>query len=309
MTLLASGAMGAEGTGYYDGAYARSSEELYAAIRRDAFGEDIGQFSWLTADEYGTFADRLAIDTGSHVLEVACGTGGPALFLASRTGCRVTGVDLHEAGSRLDRPRPGAGPADRARFVQAIARLRAAFRRRDVRRAHLQRRLEPLRRSRGRARRVVRVLRLGARPRLHGPHRRHGDAQARRDGGAERFDGRVRPHASRCGRTARPRCQLRRRQGRGTRRPTCGKCHGAGAKRASSVVPSSTRSKARRKRGVPALSSRSSRHLPANGGSHGSRSWPRAREPRLPPGYCCWRVSGAARTSSSRWPWPTWSRA
>ena len=86
MTVLASVTMGAEGTGLYDGAYARSSEELYAAIRREAFGKDIGQFSWLTVDEYATFADWLAIDAQSDVLEVACGTGGPALFLAEPDG-------------------------------------------------------------------------------------------------------------------------------------------------------------------------------------------------------------------------------
>jgi cyclopropane fatty-acyl-phospholipid synthase-like methyltransferase len=128
MTLLASEAMGPDGTGYYDGAYARSSDELYAAIRREAFGEDIGQFSWLTADEYATFADALAIDAGSHVLEVACGTGGPALFLADRTGCRVTGVDLHEAGIAAANSRADElGLADRASFVHADTRSQLPF--------------------------------------------------------------------------------------------------------------------------------------------------------------------------------------
>jgi SAM-dependent methyltransferase len=128
MALLASEAMGAEGTGYYDGAYARSSEELYAAIRREAFGEDIGQFSWLTAEEYATFADWLAIDAGSHVLEVACGTGGPALFLAGRSGCRVTGVDLHEAGTAAATSRAEElGLADQARFLRADTRARLPF--------------------------------------------------------------------------------------------------------------------------------------------------------------------------------------
>lgn len=120
--------MGAERTGYYDGAYARSSEEPYAAIRREAFGEDIGQFSWLTADEYAMFAEWLAIDAGSHVLEVACGTGGPGLFLAGRTGCRITGVDLHEAGITAATARAEElGLADRARFVQADARSQLPF--------------------------------------------------------------------------------------------------------------------------------------------------------------------------------------
>lgn len=123
--LLASEAM--EGTGYYDDAYPRTSEELYAEIRREAFGEDIGQFSWLTAAEYAAFADKLEVDDRSHVLEVACGTGGPALFLAERTGCRITGVDLHEAGITAANERASELGLDRARFVHADARERLPF--------------------------------------------------------------------------------------------------------------------------------------------------------------------------------------
>jgi hypothetical protein len=33
--------------------------ELYAQIRREAFGEDIGQNSWLTADELDRFLEWL----------------------------------------------------------------------------------------------------------------------------------------------------------------------------------------------------------------------------------------------------------
>ena len=35
-------------TGFYDRNFARSADELNAAIRTAAFGEDIGQFSWTT---------------------------------------------------------------------------------------------------------------------------------------------------------------------------------------------------------------------------------------------------------------------
>lgn len=125
MSLLASEAMAA---GYYDGAYARTSEELYAEIRQEAFGEDIGQFSWLTAEEYAIFGDWLGIGGGTHVLEVACGTGGPALFLVGRTGCRITGVDLHETGIAAANARAHElGFADRADFVHADARERLPF--------------------------------------------------------------------------------------------------------------------------------------------------------------------------------------
>lgn len=126
--LVASDSMGAKGTEYYDGAYEHTSEELYAEIRRQAFGEDIGQFSWLTAAEYAMFGEWLGIDERSHVLEVACGTGGPALFLAERTGCRITGVDLHETGiAAANLQARDRGLADRATFVQADARAQLPF--------------------------------------------------------------------------------------------------------------------------------------------------------------------------------------
>ena len=38
-------------TAFNDVAYGREGDALYASIRRAAFGEDIGQNPWLTADE------------------------------------------------------------------------------------------------------------------------------------------------------------------------------------------------------------------------------------------------------------------
>ena len=72
------------------------------------------------------FAEWLEIDAGSHVLEVACGTGGPALFLAGRTGCRVTGVDLHETGITAAIARHGVDLAAEP-FLQADARSGLPF--------------------------------------------------------------------------------------------------------------------------------------------------------------------------------------
>ena len=39
------------GSTYYDANYGNFQTELYTEIRREAFGEDIGQNSWLTARE------------------------------------------------------------------------------------------------------------------------------------------------------------------------------------------------------------------------------------------------------------------
>jgi 2-polyprenyl-3-methyl-5-hydroxy-6-metoxy-1,4-benzoquinol methylase len=81
---------------FYDANYGNFQTELYTEIRREAFAEDIGQNSWLTAKEQDTFLDWLDLSSGKTLLDVACGSGGPALRIAAKTGCSVVGVDLHE---------------------------------------------------------------------------------------------------------------------------------------------------------------------------------------------------------------------
>lgn len=39
-------------------------------------------------------ADRLPIETGQHILDVGCGLGGPARYMARRFRCHVTGIDI-----------------------------------------------------------------------------------------------------------------------------------------------------------------------------------------------------------------------
>jgi cyclopropane fatty-acyl-phospholipid synthase-like methyltransferase len=82
--------------GHYNANYGNFQTELYAAIRREAFGEDIGQNSWLTSDEQDSFLEWLDLSPGKTLLDVACGAGGPALRIAASTGCSVVGVDVHE---------------------------------------------------------------------------------------------------------------------------------------------------------------------------------------------------------------------
>ena len=81
--------------GFYDSHYGNFARETFAAIRAEVFGEDIGQNGWLTADEQDLFLSWLEPDSRSLVLDVACGSGGPTLRVARKTGCRVHGVDIH----------------------------------------------------------------------------------------------------------------------------------------------------------------------------------------------------------------------
>ena len=84
----------------YNNVYADFESRAEAAVRQCAFGEDIGQSSWLTAGEWLRFADQALVGERSQVLEVGSGSGGPAVYLAINRGCRVTGVDINEHGVR-----------------------------------------------------------------------------------------------------------------------------------------------------------------------------------------------------------------
>lgn len=109
----------------FDRAYrsATSPDELQRTIRRAAFGEDLGQFSWTTADEQRRFHALLGLGLDTHVLDVASGSGGPALFMVRSTGCRLTGVDIHDRGvATANAAAVRDGLDDRARFLVHDAR-------------------------------------------------------------------------------------------------------------------------------------------------------------------------------------------
>ena len=83
---------------YYDANYGNFHSELYGEIRRAAFGEDIGQSGWQTAAEQDQYLPALSLASGKRLLDVCCGSGGPALRIAHKSGCALTGIDLHQAG-------------------------------------------------------------------------------------------------------------------------------------------------------------------------------------------------------------------
>src|SRR5581483_4054242 len=72
----------AKASAHYDANYGNFQTDLYAEIRREAFGEDIGQSSWITADEQDHSLSWMNLGPGKTLLDVACGSGGPALRIA-----------------------------------------------------------------------------------------------------------------------------------------------------------------------------------------------------------------------------------
>lgn len=82
----------------YNSTYGNFQAQVLAEIRRETYGQDIGQNSWITTEEYDVFFSWLQVSAGDHLLEIASGSGGPALYLAQKFKCRITGLDINEEG-------------------------------------------------------------------------------------------------------------------------------------------------------------------------------------------------------------------
>jgi SAM-dependent methyltransferase len=82
--------------------------------------------------------EKLAPLVGDHILDIGCGIGGPARWIASRIGCRVTGIDLVAAYcSAAETLVAATGLAGRVRIVRGNA-LALPFAARTFERAYSQ---------------------------------------------------------------------------------------------------------------------------------------------------------------------------
>jgi SAM-dependent methyltransferase len=113
---------------FYSGHYRRFNSKLAAEVRREVYGEDLGQTGWRTAAEQAEIAHHLRLGPDSRVLDIACGAGGPSLALVERTGCQVTGVDIEPAGvAHANAEARARGLADRCKFAVVDCSGQLAF--------------------------------------------------------------------------------------------------------------------------------------------------------------------------------------
>ncbi|MBX7146991.1 MAG: class I SAM-dependent methyltransferase [Alphaproteobacteria bacterium] len=85
----------------YNSTYGNFENDIMAEIRCETYGQDIGQNSWITVEEYDQFYSWLNFSSDMNkkqVLEVASGSGGPTLYLAEKYKCQITGIDINEQG-------------------------------------------------------------------------------------------------------------------------------------------------------------------------------------------------------------------
>ena len=84
----------------YDSAYLNYAAEVYQQVRRETYGEDFGQTSWVTTEESREIPQLLRLRPDCKVLELGCGSGGYALDLAEKVHCTVLGLDINLSGIR-----------------------------------------------------------------------------------------------------------------------------------------------------------------------------------------------------------------
>jgi len=103
----------------YNSAYGNYESDCYRQVRIETYGEDFGQTSWVTTEESNEIPQLLELKLDSFVLEIGCGSGGYALHLAEKVGCRVVGLDINAAGIRnANQLAVARGLASRAHFEE-----------------------------------------------------------------------------------------------------------------------------------------------------------------------------------------------
>jgi SAM-dependent methyltransferase len=118
----------ARGDTFYGSQYARIYSQLATEIRKEAFGEDLGQESWRSPTEQAEIAELLRLGPEARALDIACGAGGPSLAFVKRTGCRLVGVDIVPEGISCAKAKAEErGLADRASFIVIPADERLPF--------------------------------------------------------------------------------------------------------------------------------------------------------------------------------------
>ena len=69
---------------FYAAQYSRFESEAATEIRREVYGEDMGQQGWRSLDEQALIASSIRESSPCEVLDIGCGSGGPSLALVSK---------------------------------------------------------------------------------------------------------------------------------------------------------------------------------------------------------------------------------
>lgn len=82
----------------YNTSYTNYASEVYRNVRIETYGQDLGQTSWVNAEESRDIPQMLLLKRDSRVLEIGCGSGAYSLHVAKTIECTILGLDLNAAG-------------------------------------------------------------------------------------------------------------------------------------------------------------------------------------------------------------------
>ena len=102
----------------YEAFYRDFDSPLMCQLRREAYGEDIGQHSWVGADEIRSDIHHLRLSSSSRVLDLGCGPCGPLTYILAAVGCSGTGLELSPSALRAGRARASALNVDQLLSVR-----------------------------------------------------------------------------------------------------------------------------------------------------------------------------------------------
>jgi SAM-dependent methyltransferase len=78
----------------YDSLFSQSDTPLMRQVCKEAYGEDIGQHSWVVAEELRKDIARLRLSSAATLVDLGCGPCGPLVFVVDAIRCRAAGVEL-----------------------------------------------------------------------------------------------------------------------------------------------------------------------------------------------------------------------
>ena len=81
-------------TAPYDKLYEHFDLPLMRQLRAEAYGQDIGQHSWVTAEELLGDIPKLKLSPESRLLDLGCGPAGPLTYIVAQTKCQAVGLDV-----------------------------------------------------------------------------------------------------------------------------------------------------------------------------------------------------------------------
>ena len=82
------------------------------------FPEEFGHISFVTLPQLRRIAGELRLEPGATLVDLGCGRGGPALWMARETGARLVGVDFSAVAIEQAKARAAdLGMAGKAQFV------------------------------------------------------------------------------------------------------------------------------------------------------------------------------------------------